>query len=333
MGLAHGDELMYTWDLPRTENYTCRPTRFVSLTTSKIKKDLSHNGKDVLYELPNELVWLYEKIKKEADKMKSLYESILDMDEKKSDLEVLRHHIENETGWTLSSDGKYILSGTKHFPGNIDTHFYGNKDKEWFEKLISCAKKYKLKIQPLGLLILDSDSIHLLEGVDIEYICKLNIPVNNPVNIDLSKIKSPIQRISFAEARNSYCDVNSITLLKTPVITASVDLYTGWDGLKNIKNMNCNNLIILDARSTFGKEIGPTSLNRLEQLVDNNPKVTNVYIKTRENGKKKYYQAKLKGREVVGIMGKSESALISKGVLEDYYQKHEDFKQWYEKHK
>ena len=68
MGLAHGDEQMYTWDIPRTENYTCNPTRFVSLTTSKIKKDLSFNGKDVLYELPNELVWLYEKIKKEVGK-------------------------------------------------------------------------------------------------------------------------------------------------------------------------------------------------------------------------------------------------------------------------
>jgi hypothetical protein len=68
MGLAQGDEQMYTWDIPRTENYTCKPTRFVSLTTSKIKKDLSHNGKDVLYELPNEMVWLYEKIKKEVGK-------------------------------------------------------------------------------------------------------------------------------------------------------------------------------------------------------------------------------------------------------------------------
>ena len=68
MGLARGDEQMYTWDIPRTENYTCKPTRFVSLTTSKIKKDLSHSGKDVLYELPNELVWLYEKIKKEVRK-------------------------------------------------------------------------------------------------------------------------------------------------------------------------------------------------------------------------------------------------------------------------
>ena len=120
--------------------------------------------------------------------MKSLYESILDMDEKKSDLEALRYTIEKETGWTLSQDGKYILSGTMHFPGNIDTYFYGKKDKEWFEKLINCAKKYKLKIQPLGLLILGSDSIHLLEDVDIEYICELNIVTNNPVNIDLSKI-------------------------------------------------------------------------------------------------------------------------------------------------
>ena len=265
--------------------------------------------------------------------MRTLYESILDMDEKKSELEALNSIVEKETGWTLSSDGKYILSGTKHFPGNIDTYFYGNKDKEWFEKLISYAKKYKLKIQPLGLLILDSDSIHLLEGIDIEYICKLSIPVNNPVNIDLSKIKSPIQRISFAEARNSYCDINSITLPKTPVITASVDLYTGWEGLKNVKDMNCTNLITSEGRGVFllNPKIGSIDSNKLQQFVDNNSKVTNFYIETRENGKKKYYQVKLKGREVVGIMGKSEGALISKGVLEDYNQKNADYKQWYEK--
>ena len=60
MGLAYGDEQLYTWDIPRTENYTCKPTRFISLTTSKIKKDLSHNGKDVLYELTGEFSQLYD---------------------------------------------------------------------------------------------------------------------------------------------------------------------------------------------------------------------------------------------------------------------------------
>ena len=267
--------------------------------------------------------------------MKSLYESILDMDEKKSDLELLRYTIEKETGWTLSPDGKYILSGTMHFPGNIDTYFYGNKDKEWFEKLISYAKKYKLKIQPLGLLILDSDSIHLLEGVDIEYICKLNIRVNNPVKIDLSKIKSPVQRLSLSESKNSYRDIDSITLQKIPVITASIDLYTGWEeGLKNIKDMNCTNLIVNDNKWSFliNPKIGTIDSNKLQQLVDNNSNITNFYIETVVNGRKKYYQVKLKGRNVVGIMGKSEGALISKGVLEDFNQKNADYKEWYQKH-
>lgn len=267
--------------------------------------------------------------------MKSLYESILDMDEKKSDWNVLNSIVEKETGWTLSQDGKYILSGTMHFPGNIDTYFNGNRDKEWFEKLISCAKKYKLKIQPLGLLILHSDSIHLLEGVDIEYICKLNIRVNNPVKIDLSKIKSPVQRLSLSELKNSYCDIDSITLQKTPVITACVDLYTGWEGMKNIKNMNCTNLITSENKENvflFNPRVGSIDSNKLQQFVDNNPKVINFYIKTRENGKIKYYQIKLKDREVMGIMGKSEGALISKGVLEDFNQTNIDYKDWYQKH-
>ena len=263
--------------------------------------------------------------------MKSLYESILDADEEKSDYAVLRYQVENQTGWTLSSDGKYILSGTKHFPGNIDTHFNGN-NREWFEKLINCAKKHDLKIQPLGELTIPANSLHLLEGVDIEYICELKIHVNNPVDIDLSKIKSPIHRILLEESRGSFCEIKSIFLQKSPVITADVDLYTGVLDMENIKDMNCNNLIILDARSTFGKDLGPTNLNRLQQLVDNNPKVTNFYIKARENRKEKYYQIKLKGRNVEGLMGKSINALTSKGVLEDFYQKNSDYKEWYEKH-
>ena len=264
--------------------------------------------------------------------MKTLYESILDMDEKKSDLEVLRHHIETETGWTLSSDGKYILSGTRHFPDNIDTHF-GNNAK-WFERLVDCAKKYKLTIQPLGLLSLPYSSIHLLEGVDIEYICELKIYVNNPVKIDLSKIKSPIQRIFMVESQNSWCNIDSITLQKTPVITTHVDLYVGWEGLQNVKDMNCTNLITSEGRGVFllNPKIGSINTNRLQQFVDSNPKVTNFYIQTSVNGKEKYYQVKLKGREVVGVMGKTKNTLISKEVLEDFYLKNADFKQWYEKH-
>ena len=266
--------------------------------------------------------------------MKTLYESILDMDEQKSDWEVLNHIVEKETGWTLSSDGKYILSGTRHFPANINTNFSNNK--EWFEKLIGCAKKHKLKIQPLGALELDSDSIHLLEDVDIEYICKLKIYVNNPVKIDLSKIKSPIQRIKLEEQRGSYCDINSITLQKTPVITTLIDLYTpdGWEGLQNVKNMKCFNLITNESRGAFliNPKTGLINSNHLQQFVDNNPDVINFYIRTSEKRREKYYQVKLKGREVMGIMGKSENALVSKGILEDYYQKNADFKQWYEKH-
>lgn len=266
--------------------------------------------------------------------MKSLYESILDMDEEKSDWEALNSIVEEETGWTLSSDSKYILSGTKHFPAEVDTQFSNNG--EWFEKLVNCAKKHKLKIQPFGLLVLDSSSIHLLEGVDIEYICELKIYVNNPVNVNLLNIKSPIQRITMVEKRNSYCSIDSITSQKTPAITAYVDLYTGWNkSLENIKNMNCNNLIVNDSR-VFVSDIKQKSFNPtlLQQLVNNNPNVDNfyLYVKDLKRPGGSYVQVKLKSGVVAGIMGKSESVLISKGVLEDYNQKNEDYREWYEKH-
>lgn len=261
-------------------------------------------------------------------------EGLLDVEDNDENMDhvIMRDAVEKEIGWTISSDGKYILSGTKHFATEVNTQFGHNG--EWFEKLINCAKKYKLKIQPFGLLILDIDSIHLLEDVDIEYICELKIYVNNPVKIDLSKIKSPVHRIIMVEERNSYCDIDSITLQKTPVITTHVDLYTNWEGLKNVKDINCTNLIISESKwpLLFNPKNGTIDSNKLQQLVDNNQNVTNFYIKAIVNGKKKYHQVKLKGREVVGIMGKSEKALVSKGVLEDFYLMNADFKQWYEKH-
>ena len=253
-------------------------------------------------------------------------EGLLDIEgnDENMDHVIMREAVEKETGWTLSSDGKYILSGTKHFPAEMDTQFSNNG--EWFEKLVNCAKKYKLKIQPFGLLVLDSHSIHLLEDADIEYICELKIYVNNPVNVDLSKIKSPIHRISLVEKRNSWCNIDSIILPKIPTITTVVDLFCEdlRHDMLNVKNLNCNNLIINLGRHDFSLSF--------QAIVDQNPQVHNVYFTKYEKGKTKYYQVKLKGREVMGIMGKSENALVSKDVLEDFYQRNADFKQWYEKH-
>lgn len=253
-------------------------------------------------------------------------EGLLDVEgnDENMDHVIMRDAVEKETGWTISSDGKYILSGTKHFATEVDTQFGHNG--EWFEKLINCAKKYKLKIQPFGLLILDIDSIHLLEDVDIEYICELKIYVNNPVKIDLSKIKSPIHRITLSEKRNSWCNIDSIILPKTPVITTFTDLYCEdlRHDLLNVKNLNCDNLIINLARHDFSLSF--------QAIIDQNPRVHNFYFTKNEKGKTKYYQVKLKGREFTGIMGKTINTLVSKGVLEDFYLDNADFKQWYEKH-
>lgn len=266
--------------------------------------------------------------------MKTIYESILDMDEEKSDIATLRYQVQTTTGWDLSSDGKYILSGSPHFPAELNTTFGNNSS--WFVNLVNCAKKYNLKIQPFGELIIPAASLYLLEGLDIEYICHLKVYVNNPADVNLTKIKSPILRTTFVEERNSFCEIKSITLQKTPMITASSGLYTGWEGLQNIKNMNCTNLIVSENKDKIfllNPKAGDVNLVKMQQFVDNNPNVTNFYIETRENGKKKFYQMKLKGRNVVGVLGKSENTLVSKEVLEDFYKKNGDYKQWYEKHK
>lgn len=64
IAMAYGDEKLYTINYPINKNGYA--TRFAVLTTSKIKKDLSHNGRGELYEAPDSLIWLYEKMKKES---------------------------------------------------------------------------------------------------------------------------------------------------------------------------------------------------------------------------------------------------------------------------
>lgn len=64
MAMAYGDEKLYLIDYSANQDGIAN--RFALLTPSKLKKDLSHNGRGELYEAPNSLIWLYEKIKKET---------------------------------------------------------------------------------------------------------------------------------------------------------------------------------------------------------------------------------------------------------------------------
>ena len=64
VAMAYGDEKLYLIDYPINQDGIAN--RFASLTPSKLKRDLSHNGRGELYEAPNSLIWLYEKMKKET---------------------------------------------------------------------------------------------------------------------------------------------------------------------------------------------------------------------------------------------------------------------------
>ena len=87
----------------------------------------------------------------------------------------------------------------------------------------------------------------------------------------------------------------------------------------------------MDSHSSIWNVKYPDNI-RLQQLVNNNPNVTNFYLKQSINGKTKYYQIKLKGSSVDKVLHKTEVFLTNKGILEDFYTKNGDYKQWYEKH-
>lgn len=68
IALGKGNEPMYTFDIPRNPDhkYKSIPTRFINLRSDNITQDMSVVFKVKLMECPKDLVWLYERLKKEV---------------------------------------------------------------------------------------------------------------------------------------------------------------------------------------------------------------------------------------------------------------------------
>ena len=66
IGLSKGDELIYTWHVPKIEDKT-NLTRFVGLRASMVVKNTFFKEPE-LYELPKEFIWLYDMVKKNYKK-------------------------------------------------------------------------------------------------------------------------------------------------------------------------------------------------------------------------------------------------------------------------
>lgn len=108
----------------------------------------------------------------------------------------------------------------------------------------------------------------------------MKVYVNNPADVNLTKIKSPILSTTLVKEGNSFCEIKSITLQKTPMITADVELYADDLDMENIKDMNCHNLIINNGRGIFVSDIKQKLLKTtlLQRLINNNPNVNNFYL-------------------------------------------------------
>jgi hypothetical protein len=268
------------------------------------------------------------------DDVKSLYESIFDMDEKKGDYEALKYNVETETGYTLSSDGKYILSGTMHFPPEIDItpiRSRGRYNIDWMERLVNCSIKHNLTIQPLGELTMTNSHLNLITPpTKIEYINKLTMHCYG--DVDLSPLTTDINYLYISTAGL----VANVKVVPTEHYLHTVCVPNSSS--PDIKGWNCENLIIDEAvhriidPSNGNKEMTTHGKNLLQNIIDDNPKVKNFYIRCWSGRYEKYFSVKLKGRKAEGLMGKTKNNLTTKGVLEDSYQKNSDYKQWYEKH-
>lgn len=266
--------------------------------------------------------------------MKSLYESILDADEEKSDYAVLRYQVETQTGWTLSSDGKYILSGTLHFPPDIDTtptRSQGRYNIDWMEKLVNCSIKYNLTIQPLGKLLIKNSHLNLITSpTKIEYIDKLAIYCSG--DVDLSSLTTNIKYLYISR-------VGLTTNVKVVPVKHHVHTVSIPNGSSPyIKGWNCENLIIEEEvhriidPSNGNKEMSTNGKNLLQNIIDDNPKVENFYIKCWSGRHEKYFSVKLKGRKVEKLVGKTETYLTNNNIIPNHDTKIEEYKNWYEKH-
>lgn len=269
--------------------------------------------------------------------MITLYESLLsDFDtldrDNVRDMKIAE--IEEMTGWTLSEDGKYILSGTMHFAPDIDitpTRSHGRYNIDWMEKLVNYSIKHGLTIQPLGELQMTNSHLNLITApTKIEYIDKLAIYCGG--DTDLSSLTTNINYLYILRA--GLVTNAKVVPTKHHLHTVRVPNSSSPD----IKGWNCENLIIDEAAhriidpSNGNKEMTTYGKNLLQNIIDDNPKVENFYIRCWSGRYEKYFSVKLKGRKVEKLVGKTETYLSNNNIIPNYNTKTEEYKNWYKKH-
>lgn len=260
----------------------------------------------------------------------------------------LRNDIEKKSDgkWTLSKNGKYVILTEKPSimgAPNFGSHSINNVFKSIMDNIKEWCGNKQLKIQPISTLYFVQNTIptDFIKYFDSEYVNSLEI--NTQGNLfDLSELKlTNIGVLKIATHFSKYNIPTNIAPIIPPKNRLSCVLLDTF--INNINDWNCDVLIVSNnLMGKKGKDDGQGKLVRMifdeftvypdniQVLIDNNPKVTNFFIRTNYNGKFKYYPVKIKNGKFVKLAtALGAKAMESKGIIPQKYA-YNDYKSYVE---
>lgn len=225
--------------------------------------------------------------------MKNIYdvikESLLD-DEPVSD-QSLYDNLLAGSEWRVDTDKKIIyFCPNEAFNQMSDRqlYMYNNPNpKHILSKLIKLMKM-GFKMQPLSYITLENDPLDF-KDINVISTCVLNIRTSVS-KIDLSKFNIPIHSSIYIKQFEDFNNVTELKPYKGHVPNVMIETKTpkiDGDKYSIIKDWDCDRLYIqadfvyggyLDLQSDGRERINGFYLDKLQEVVDNNPKATEIYL-------------------------------------------------------
>ena len=225
--------------------------------------------------------------------MKNIYdiikESLLD-DEPVSD-QSLYDDLLKGTQWKIDADKKLIYFYPNEFYNRMSDrqlYIYNNPNPKYTLSRLMKLMKMGFKMQPLSYITLEKDSFDF-KDINVMSTCVLTVKTKAS-KIDLSKFDIPINSAIYIKHLDDFKNVYELKPYKghVPNIiieTETLEIYK--DKYSIIKDWDCDRLFIQadfvyggyqDLQNDGREKIKGFYLDKMQEIVDNNPKATEIYL-------------------------------------------------------
>lgn len=225
--------------------------------------------------------------------MKNIYdvikESLLD-DEPVSDQSLYDGLLEG-TEWKIDTDKKLIYFNPNECYNQMSDrqlYIYNTPNPKHALSRLMKLMKMGFKMQPLSYITLENDPLDF-KDINVMSTCALNVRTSVS-KIDLSKFDIPINSAIYIKHFENFDNVNEMKPYKGHVPNVMIETRNSKideDKYLIIKDWDCDRLFIqsdfvyggyMDLQSSGREQINGFYLDKMQEVVDNNPKATEIYL-------------------------------------------------------